>query len=79
MAVEVTVVAPILISQCYNPPPKSDTLGLVVAPILISQCYNVSSQFKSHPVVVAPILISQCYNYPNGKSLLCKGFPFYLF
>ena len=34
------VVAPILISQCYNT--KSPTLQpkQVVAPILISQCYN---------------------------------------
>ncbi len=34
------VVAPILISQCYNKTVCLDSKLLVVAPILISQCYN---------------------------------------
>ena len=34
------VVAPILISQCYNFVTYAGYLIAVVAPILISQCYN---------------------------------------
>ena len=34
------VVAPILISQCYNRYKNAVRRGKVVAPILISQCYN---------------------------------------
>ena len=37
-----SVVAPILISQCYNKRFKPNLYGDVVAPILISQCYNFS-------------------------------------
>ncbi len=35
------VVAPILISQCYNKLNASNIVHTVVAPILISQCYNL--------------------------------------
>ena len=34
------VVAPFLISQCYNGYIKHKEGNLVVAPFLISQCYN---------------------------------------
>ena len=37
------VVAPFLISQCYNPDGKALGIPLVVAPFLISQCYNTSA------------------------------------
>ncbi len=41
------VVAPILISQCYNAE-RVDRLNLsVVAPILISQCYNNQTDFTT--------------------------------
>ena len=36
----VTVVAPFLISQCYNFGDIRHVAGVVVAPFLISQCYN---------------------------------------
>ena len=35
------VVAPFLISQCYNRYIADITKLLVVAPFLISQCYNI--------------------------------------
>ncbi len=35
------VVAPILISQCYNYHDEHIYEEVVVAPILISQCYNL--------------------------------------
>ena len=34
------VVAPFLISQCYNPANVLIKFDCVVAPFLISQCYN---------------------------------------
>ena len=34
------VVAPFLISQCYNSDTTEVATGNVVAPFLISQCYN---------------------------------------
>ena len=61
------VVAPILISQCYNFPSLPFAGDVVVAPILISQCYNVRIEFIRLLKVVAPILISQCYNTPTGN------------
>ena len=39
---KLNVVAPILISQCYNWLPSWTKCSGVVAPILISQCYNIS-------------------------------------
>ena len=57
------VVAPILISQCYNPCGASAFGVVVVAPILISQCYNTPHAEPLLMGVVAPILISQCYNF----------------
>ena len=36
-----TVVAPFLISQCYNYKEPNRDVVQVVAPFLISQCYNV--------------------------------------
>ena len=36
----ITVVAPFLISQCYNTSSANNTTFSVVAPFLISQCYN---------------------------------------
>ena len=35
------VVAPFLISQCYNQRNSGKRSGGVVAPFLISQCYNL--------------------------------------
>ena len=35
-----TVVAPFLISQCYNAATDTNNTAEVVAPFLISQCYN---------------------------------------
>ena len=61
------VVAPILISQCYNLSSCWLSCIHVVAPILISQCYNRIIQPLFWFVVVAPILISQCYNTPTGN------------
>ena len=37
------VVAPFLISQCYNIEKMQVKVDLVVAPFLISQCYNTSA------------------------------------
>ena len=34
------VVAPFLISQCYNHNSRANNKSVVVAPFLISQCYN---------------------------------------
>ncbi len=56
------VVAPILISQCYNFYYKSCLTYSVVAPFLISQCYNGGWHTACLFGVVAPFLISQCYN-----------------
>ncbi len=56
------VVAPILISQCYNFYYKSCLTYSVVAPFLISQCYNSGLSGLTGLLVVAPFLISQCYN-----------------
>ena len=61
------VVAPFLISQCYNWPSKDSMIALVVAPFLISQCYNKEEQEESIRRVVAPFLISQCYNTSTGN------------
>ena len=38
------VVAPFLISQCYNLLALLPTINGVVAPFLISQCYNTITQ-----------------------------------
>ena len=61
------VVAPILISQCYNSCLLWGAAAFVVAPILISQCYNDAVLEFMVKQVVAPILISQCYNTPTGN------------
>ena len=61
------VVAPILISQCYNTLSSLTACMRVVAPILISQCYNLTFKIDAKVIVVAPILISQCYNTPTGN------------
>ena len=74
---EIVVVAPFLISQCYNRGATTFRGIWVVAPFLISQCYNKKAPSLARVKVVAPFLISQCYNYLNGKSLFYKGFPFY--
>ena len=62
------VVAPFLISQCYNKTRCHGVQGGVVAPFLISQCYNFSNVFAPVSVVVAPFLISQCYNRRRAWS-----------
>ena len=62
-----TVVAPFLISQCYNLTNFLYVNALVVAPFLISQCYNSDIGIYKPWVVVAPFLISQCYNTPTGN------------
>ena len=56
------VVAPFLISQCYNGFNSVRIVRTVVAPFLISQCYNPVGFASSNGFVVAPFLISQCYN-----------------
>ena len=61
------VVAPFLISQCYNESLLIDALADVVAPFLISQCYNASVRLVKPRCVVAPFLISQCYNTSTGN------------
>ena len=61
------VVAPFLISQCYNPALRLLPEFFVVAPFLISQCYNIKCQIYPRYPVVAPFLISQCYNTPTGN------------
>ena len=61
------VVAPFLISQCYNRLPVSEYALRVVAPFLISQCYNGRAIVVLNGRVVAPFLISQCYNEPKGR------------
>ena len=38
------VVAPFLISQCYNRSGTPKRFPLVVAPFLISQCYNTTTR-----------------------------------
>ena len=58
----ILVVAPFLISQCYNSRRHGNTFGYVVAPFLISQCYNALAYLDWLASVVAPFLISQCYN-----------------
>lgn len=66
------VVAPILISQCYNAE-RVDRLNLsVVAPILISQCYNITFKGGIGWFVVAPFLISQCYNTSTGNPYFIR-------
>ena len=60
------VVAPFLISQCYNTNCKPPMTFSVVAPFLISQCYNFPAPTTPERSVVAPFLISQCYNTPTG-------------
>ena len=60
------VVAPFLISQCYNNRSRQQQAQDVVAPFLISQCYNIPPCLISRLFVVAPFLISQCYNTPTG-------------
>ena len=61
------VVAPFLISQCYNLNEADTSSFRVVAPFLISQCYNKNMQQKPKLMVVAPFLISQCYNTSTGN------------
>ena len=61
------VVAPFLISQCYNAQNKMAIIFNVVAPFLISQCYNKSAVLFKAISVVAPFLISQCYNTSTGN------------
>ena len=56
------VVAPFLISQCYNIMVLHNRAVIVVAPFLISQCYNNMGKTVELCKVVAPFLISQCYN-----------------
>ena len=56
------VVAPFLISQCYNVVFELVQCDEVVAPFLISQCYNCFLAHSTGAAVVAPFLISQCYN-----------------
>ena len=68
----VFVVAPILISQCYNHKNRLISYRKVVAPILISQCYNKLSKGNFTMTVVAPILISQCYNIPTGNPYFIR-------
>ena len=58
----IPVVAPFLISQCYNTALSEAINANVVAPFLISQCYNKEASRRFHSLVVAPFLISQCYN-----------------
>ena len=62
-----TVVAPFLISQCYNCDNLNGVPIPVVAPFLISQCYNYNRAVYNIEYVVAPFLISQCYNNPMGN------------
>ncbi len=62
------VVAPFLISQCYNKSIYRPPFPAVVAPFLISQCYNVCFSNGKHIFVVAPFLISQCYNFASLQS-----------
>ncbi|EKY05549.1 hypothetical protein HMPREF9120_01803 [Neisseria sp. oral taxon 020 str. F0370] len=66
------VVAPSLISQCYNCSRRLYALSLVVAPSLISQCYNIHLVRRQPQSVVAPSLISQCYNTPTGNPYLIR-------
>ena len=61
------VVAPFLISQCYNSKILATREEMVVAPFLISQCYNTGPIGWLIALVVAPFLISQCYNTPTGN------------
>ena len=61
------VVAPFLISQCYNVTEWEHSGLRVVAPFLISQCYNKIPFKPQMNSVVAPFLISQCYNTPTGN------------
>ena len=61
------VVAPFLISQCYNQAASGAASSQVVAPFLISQCYNNIRRIERHDRVVAPFLISQCYNTSMGN------------
>ena len=61
------VVAPFLISQCYNGIRNVEVSYRVVAPFLISQCYNYRVPVNDDPAVVAPFLISQCYNTLMGN------------
>ena len=44
MQLTLVVVAPFLISQCYNSLQYNCALSRVVAPFLISQCYNIGSR-----------------------------------
>ncbi len=66
------VVAPILISQCYNFYYKSCLTYSVVAPFLISQCYNPATTWPNAQNVVAPFLISQCYNTSTGNPYFIR-------
>ncbi len=65
------VVAPFLISQCYNLLPFYKLAFFVVAPFLISQCYNLLPFYKLAFFVVAPFLISQCYNATHLHGVVC--------
>ena len=72
------VVAPFLISQCYNELVERATVIRVVAPFLISQCYNELEEQYSAMSVVAPFLISQCYNSQAGNPYRTRV-PAYFF
>ena len=51
------VVAPFLISQCYNSVAADVPMPDVVAPFLISQCYNILPALDFNAMVVAPLYI----------------------
>ena len=72
------VVAPFLISQCYNCRLASVLFIAVVAPFLISQCYNLMVHCLSCFNVVAPFLISQCYNTSTGNPYFIRVSRFIL-
>ena len=73
------VVAPFLISQCYNTISTPICAWFVVAPFLISQCYNPIGYAPVRYWVVAPFLISQCYNASAGNPYSVRISRFLLF
>ena len=72
------VVAPFLISQCYNGGYQEAAIIAVVAPFLISQCYNCNTGGEQDRLVVAPFLISQCYNTSTGNPYFIRVSRFIL-
>ncbi len=66
------VVAPFLLSQCYNFIPIALRSRCVVAPFLLSQCYNCNLIFRRLYIVVAPFLLSQCYNTSTGNPYFIR-------